>query len=78
MLTLGNEELEEAPSVGDFILCTSCGERHRVNCSSSVKGNENCKTTLQTYKCGGKTYLVGVDRKDVRKEQNRNGKTHSR
>jgi hypothetical protein len=63
MFTIGNKELEEAPMLGDFILCGKCGERHKVRSYPDDKGT----MTLQTYQCGGKTWLAGMDQKDIRK-----------
>lgn len=65
MFTIGNKELEEAQVVGDFILCNNCGKRHKVKTTFSDNGT----MSLQSYKCGDKSYLVGINKKDIRKAQ---------
>lgn len=63
MFAIGSKELKEAQRVGDFILCDKCGERHKVKTTLS----EDRTMSIQTYKCGDKAYLVGINHKDTRK-----------
>ena len=69
MLAVGNDELDALPNLGDFILCQNCGERHRVEYGDEVQedGSKIKSNLLAFYKCGGKTYLVGIRGKDIRR-----------
>ena len=71
MFAIGNDELKEAPKLEGTIICNHCGEEHIVKDSepgTKADGTvaEN-STTLQYYTCGGKTYLAGINGKDVRR-----------
>ena len=62
MFSIGNNELKKAKQLGNFILCDICGQRHRI---TTFTGD---KISIQTYKCGEKRYLVGMNSKDIRKK----------
>jgi len=68
MLAIGNDEIEKAPPLGDFILCTVCGKRHRIEFGDEVlkDGTKKQSKLLAFYKCGGKSYLAGINGKDIR------------
>ena len=70
MFAIGNDEIDAAKPLGDFILCKQCGERHRVQYGERVlaNGTRVPSKSLAFYKCGGKNYLVGIKGKDIRKE----------
>lgn len=63
MFTLGNDEAEKLPKVGDTIECQKCGEDHPVKSGKDTDGNDS--PLIQYYKCGEKTYLCGVNGKDI-------------
>jgi len=71
MFTIGNEDLKKAPVIGDFILCDTCGERHEIKTLTGEPGDRlpapKNLCTLQIYRCGKRTYLVGLNKKDIRK-----------
>ena len=62
MFTIGNEELEKALPIGDFILCKHCGHRHIIEHADGSKGTPKL---LSFYKCGSKSYLAGVTGKAI-------------
>lgn len=62
MLSIGNDELEKCKMLGDFILCDKCEKRHRI----TIWKSENGSTSIGTYECEGKTYMAGIDGKDIR------------
>jgi hypothetical protein len=65
MLTIGNDELQKASFLGDFVLCERCGERHKIYYGKDANGN---KTKLLSFvKCGERTFLVGLNGKDIRR-----------
>lgn len=70
MFTIGNKELLEKEPLGDFILCGKCGERHIIKYGKEIlsDGTKVETKSLSFYNCNGKTYLAGIDCKDVRKE----------
>ena len=69
MFAIGNDELEKAPRLGDFILCKQCGERHKVEYGDKVleDGTKEPSKSLAFYECGKKLYLAGINGKDIRK-----------
>lgn len=56
MFAVGKNELEKCKPLGDFILCDLCGKRHKIEHG----------TLLSFYRCGDKSYLAGIDGKDMR------------
>ena len=69
MLSIGNDEIDKAKSIGDFILCHNCGKRHKIRYGTDKDGKES--RLLSFYKCRGKLYLAGVEGKDTRKSYER-------
>ena len=69
MLAIGNDKIDTAPKLGDFILCTNCGERHRIEFGNKIleDGTKIPSKLLAFYKCGETTYLAGINGKDIRK-----------
>lgn len=69
MLAIGNDELDEAPPIGNFILCHACGKRHRVHYSNEIlnDGSKVPSKLLGYYKCQGKSWLTAINGKDIRK-----------
>lgn len=69
MFAIGNDEIESAPKLGDFILCTQCGEHHKIEYAEEVKkdGTKVPSKLLAFYKCDGKCYLAGINGKDIRR-----------
>ncbi len=68
MLTIDNREIEKAEPLGNFILCTHCGERHIIKYGEIVKDDgTRIKAGLTYYKCNEKTYLAGIKGKDIRR-----------
>lgn len=67
MLAVGNDELDKAPPIGDFILCISCGRRHIIKYGNKVlpDGTLEPSKTLAFYKCGESLYLAGIDGKRI-------------
>ena len=73
MFAIGNDEIESAPLLGDFILCAQCGNRHKIEYGEEVKkdGTKVPSKLLAYYKCNGKSYLVGINGKDIRRVPSR-------
>ncbi len=67
MFAIGNDELEKADNLGDFILCDKCGERHLIDYGEEVMKDGTKKKTklLAFYKCGDKVYLAGINGKKI-------------
>jgi len=53
--SIGNNEIEKLPPLGDTIVCWVCGEEHKVESGK-----------LAFFKCGDKSYLCGIDGKEWR------------
>jgi len=69
MLAIGNEEIEIAPELGDTIVCPRCNMRHPVEYGEKVHkdGTRTPSTLLAFYKCGKKSYLCGINGKNIMK-----------
>jgi hypothetical protein len=68
MFAIGNDELEKAKPLGDFILCTICGKRHKIEFGKELQDGVWVESKLLAfYICGEKSYLAGIDGKDVRR-----------
>jgi hypothetical protein len=65
MFAIGNDELEKAPTLGYKITCDKCGQEHPVEYGTDRDGVTNHMVAF--YKCGDKTYLCGINGKDIRK-----------
>ena len=68
MLTIGNNELDALPQLGNFILCKHCGNRHKIEYGKKIQkdGSKTKSDLLAFYKCKNKTYLAGINGKDIR------------
>lgn len=68
MFAIGNDELEKAKPLGDFILCKGCGKMHKIHYGKSRQPDGSWEETklLSFYKCGGKSFLAGINGKDIR------------
>ena len=60
-----NSTLEKLPvlKVGDSITCPVCKQTHKVSGGKDEHGKE--EDLLLFYKCGDKSYLVGVRGKNI-------------
>jgi hypothetical protein len=70
MFTIGNDELKKANPLGSFILCNMCGKRHIIEFGKEKMPDGTWKETkfLSFYKCGNKSYLAGINGKDIRRK----------
>jgi hypothetical protein len=77
MFAVGNEELNAAPELGETIKCLICGEVHEVEYGDLVKpdGTKAPTKMLAFFSCGDKSYLCGIDGKDIRRRGNDNTDT---
>jgi len=66
-VAFGNDELTKLPALGDKVLCPRCGKPHKIIYGKRIleDGTEKEDRTIAGYKCKGKTYLAGVNGKDV-------------
>ncbi len=62
-IAIGNDELTE--SLGSHIICERCGKRHKVKYGMRVleDGTKVPSKTIAFVRCGGSTYLAGVNGK---------------
>lgn len=64
-LTIGNDELENAPFVekGEEIDCRHCGQKHVLEPCMRVAddGTKTESSKVLFYKCGETTYLAAID-----------------
>ena len=70
MLAIGNDELENAPQLKDHVVCWICGERHPVEYGREQVGDvwvESMK--LGFFRCAGKSYLCGINGKEIRPKE---------
>jgi hypothetical protein len=65
-IAFGNDELDASPPLhsGEAILCPHCGRDHIVVGGIDTKTERETETLL-FYQCGDKTYLAGIDSKNV-------------
>ena len=59
-ITIGNDELEDSPSVGDVVVCPNCGELHEVRYADEITSTLLAFTRCPQNKI---TYLVGINGK---------------
>jgi hypothetical protein len=66
MIAIGNDELEAAPQLGKTIKCPICGNRHKVEYAEEIlaDGTKRPSKLLAFYRCGGNSYLAGIDGKE--------------
>ena len=67
MFAIGNEELEKAQKIGDFVFCKMCGKRHKIEFADEVlpDGTKIPSKALALYRCGGESYLAGINGKKI-------------
>ena len=65
MFAIGNDELKRKPLLTDIIKCKICGKAHKIEYGKDENGKES--KLLAFFKCGDKTYLAGIDGKDIRR-----------
>lgn len=65
-VAFGNEELKDVLHVGDWVECPHCDDRHRVIGGKREDGTET--DVILAYKCGGKTWVAGVNGKSIMKK----------
>ena len=66
---IGNEEIQDAPVLGSKILCSMCGKTHYITYGKQKINGEWVESRLLAfYKCRGKSYLAGLNGKDIRGE----------
>ena len=61
-VAVGADELGKAGSLGDVFDCPKCKCVHKITSSKS----ENGSSSLETYDCSGKTYMIGIDGKKIK------------
>lgn len=68
MFAIGNDELEKCGKLGKTIRCKMCGKKHRVRYGEEVlmDGTRKPSTMLAFYTCNGKTYLAGIQGKEIK------------
>jgi len=67
MFSIGNDELEGKPEIGKTVKCKHCGKWHGVRYGDEVleNGTKVSSKLLAFYKCGDKTYLCGINGKEI-------------
>ena len=67
MFAIPQDELDKADSLGDFILCDKCGQRHIIEHGSEIldDGTAVPSKLLAFYRCDKKIYLAGIAGKNV-------------
>lgn len=68
MLAIGNDELYKSQRLQKIIVCGMCGKRHKIIYGDQIlhDGTKIPSKLLAFYKCNGKTYLAGINGKDIR------------
>ena len=69
-VAFGNDELDAAPTLGDTIICDMCGKEHKIEYGKKVNedGTKSPSKLLAYFKCGDKSYLAGINGKDIRRK----------
>lgn len=67
MISFNNDELEQAPHLGDFITCPHCGNPHKIQYGQEEQPDGTWKesSSLSFYVCGDKPYLAGINGKNI-------------
>ena len=67
MLAIGNDELRLKPKIGEKIHCKRCGKNHIIKYGEKVltDGTKIPSDLLAFYKCKGKSYLGGIDGREL-------------
>ena len=60
MFAIGNDEIDAAKPLGDFILCKQCGERHRVQYGERVLANGTRVPSKSTNSDRGILLLLAI------------------
>ena len=70
MIAIGNDEIEKAKKLGDFVLCKRCGKRHKVEYGEERINGTFQKSNLFAFcTCNGERYLVGIKGKEIQCDQ---------
>lgn len=66
-MAFGNEEISSAPDLTNPVKCHKCGKDHEIQPATQEQPNGEA-FSLQFIVCdeNGKTYLVGINDKDIR------------
>ena len=67
MLAIGDNELQDAPDIGETIECPYCGETHAIRYGDKIleDGTKIPSKLLAYYICCGKSYLAGINGKSI-------------
>ena len=67
MFSIGQDEIDTSPDLGDAITCPTCGKTHPVEYGDIVNkdGTKTPSRMLAFYKCGKNSYLCGVNGKNI-------------
>lgn len=67
MLSIGSKELHQCPSLGKTARCPNCGEQHEVTFGKKRMPDGSWEETkmLASVRCGEKSFLVGIEGKDI-------------
>lgn len=63
MLAIGNDEIERLPLIGKTVKCWKCKKSHKPKQATDSDG---VPTGLYFFKCGGNSYLCGINGKEWR------------
>lgn len=68
-VAFGNDEIDNSPILGETITCRICGKEHSVEYGDRINddGSTTPTKSLAFFKCGDKSYLCGVNGKDIRR-----------
>jgi len=58
-VAIGNEEIRDNPSVGEFATCPSCAKKHKVEYGTNTETGEVSKT-IGFVKCGENSYMISL------------------
>lgn len=60
-------EIDDLPRIGTEITCPHCGEIHAIRYGDKIlkDGTKQPSKLLAFYTCGGKSYLAGIDGKNI-------------
>jgi hypothetical protein len=67
MFAIGDNELDEAESIGTAIVCPVCRQQHKIEYGEEVlqDGTTIPSKMLAFYRCGESCYLAGIKGKSI-------------
>lgn len=66
-IAVSNDQFDAMPPISDTVQCWVCGGEHPVDKDYGTDADGNAtKTFLSFFKCGGETYLCGINGKEWR------------